>query len=314
MEIRFTQKLLFFTLVLFHLGSASQEQIIAADYFPLQSGNSWTYRVNSFSTETFRVSSGTVTINGIATKEIRSTTTNSAFYYTNDNNGIRLHREILDGDAVTVNPPWRFTDAVASIGERFNSSGTATVELSGFPAVSVNYTANITVTGSENVTVPAGTFETIRLSGTLEISGTVNGEDIEGSQTMDVWVVEHLGPVKQTINFDGDIETVELITASIDHDEDGLDDNTDTDDDGDGISDDVENTFGLDPFDPGDASGDLDNDGLTNLEEVQLGTGINIVDSDNDGTSDGDEVAQGSNPLVDEEIVIQLLNILLPED
>jgi hypothetical protein len=85
-----------------------------------------------------------------------------------------------------------------------------------------------------------------------------------------------------------------------DSDEDGLPDggeqnqlgtdplNADTD--GDQIPDGQEYYYGLNPNDPSDAGGDLDGDGLTNLEEAQLGTHMSVGDSDNDGLSDYDEV------------------------
>jgi hypothetical protein len=41
---------------------------------------------------------------------------------------------------------------------------------------------------------------------------------------------------------------------------------------------------------------DNDHDGLTNLEEYQLGTNPLLVDSDKDGISDADEVAAGTDP------------------
>ena len=41
---------------------------------------------------------------------------------------------------------------------------------------------------------------------------------------------------------------------------------------------------------------DTDNDGLTDLEETNLGTDPNNPDTDNDGYSDGDEVKNGYNP------------------
>ena len=44
------------------------------------------------------------------------------------------------------------------------------------------------------------------------------------------------------------------------------------DSDGDGMPDEWERKFGLDPNDPADADGDLDNDGFTNLEEFLAGT------------------------------------------
>ncbi len=98
-----------------------------------------------------------------------------------------------------------------------------------------------------------------------------------------------------------------------------------SDSDGDGLPDSWENTYGLDPNDStGDngASGDPDEDTLTNIEELGLGTSpiladtdgdgltddseVNTyltepldADSDNDGLSDGDEVnTYGTEPLV----------------
>src|SRR5437763_3153185 len=67
--------------------------------------------------------------------------------------------------------------------------------------------------------------------------------------------------------------------------------------DGDGMPDDWEIAHGLNPDDPSDASLDPDGDGLTNLQEYQLGTDPHNKDSDGDGISDGDELAQGTNPL-----------------
>lgn len=69
-----------------------------------------------------------------------------------------------------------------------------------------------------------------------------------------------------------------------------------TDTDSDGIPDSVELANGLDPEDPGDAEGDLDSDGLTNLEEYTIGTGMQDPDTDSDGVQDGGEVAQGTDP------------------
>ena len=70
-------------------------------------------------------------------------------------------------------------------------------------------------------------------------------------------------------------------TEWVDSDGDGLGDNADPDDDDDGMPDAWENTHGLDPFDPSDATGDADGDGISNLTEFQNGTGPR--DRDNDG-------------------------------
>lgn len=69
------------------------------------------------------------------------------------------------------------------------------------------------------------------------------------------------------------------------------------DSDGDGVPDDVEVSLGLDPHNAVDAQEDFDRDGLTNLQEFQLGTDLRVFDTDGDGIGDGLEVQTGSNPL-----------------
>jgi hypothetical protein len=56
--------------------------------------------------------------------------------------------------------------------------------------------------------------------------------------------------------------------------------------DNDGMPNDFEELFGLNPF-QNDAGGDLDGDGLTNLQEFELGTLPNNADTDLDGIPDG---------------------------
>jgi len=72
------------------------------------------------------------------------------------------------------------------------------------------------------------------------------------------------------------------------------------DSDSDGIPDPVEAANGLDPLDPTDAAGDLDGDGLTNLEEFEAGTNMQNPDTDGDGISDADEIAGGTDPTRDD--------------
>ena len=59
-------------------------------------------------------------------------------------------------------------------------------------------------------------------------------------------------------------------------DEDSQGNACDSDDDDDGMPDAFEEvTIGLDPLNPADASGDLDGDGFTNLQEFHSGTDPN---------------------------------------
>ncbi|NLX26214.1 MAG: right-handed parallel beta-helix repeat-containing protein, partial [Lentisphaerae bacterium] len=71
-----------------------------------------------------------------------------------------------------------------------------------------------------------------------------------------------------------------------------------SDTDSDGMPDGWEVSYGLDP-NVDDAAGHADSDGLTNLQEYNLGSKPNDADSDDDGFEDQDEAAFGTDPLND---------------
>ncbi len=79
-----------------------------------------------------------------------------------------------------------------------------------------------------------------------------------------------------------------------DNDNDGISDSKDADNsndfDSDGMPNDWERRYGLNPLFPGDANGDIDGDGLNNLEEFKQSTDPTNKDTDGDGYSDYDEL------------------------
>ena len=75
-----------------------------------------------------------------------------------------------------------------------------------------------------------------------------------------------------------------------DYDHDGTPDIYDTDDDNDTIPTSVELQNHLDPFNPADAAGDLDHDGLNNSFEYHHGLNMQDPDTDHDGINDGAEL------------------------
>ncbi len=110
--------------------------------------------------------------------------------------------------------------------------------------------------------------------------------------------------------------TVSVIDCLLDADFDGLDDDVEIDlgtdpnnpdTDGDGIEDGQEvNVDATDPLDDCDSVGgtplgdsDCDMDGLTNAEEIDLGTDPFDADSDDDGLTDGEEVLVEDDPTTD---------------
>ncbi|AOE50716.1 thrombospondin type 3 repeat-containing protein [Kangiella sediminilitoris] len=85
-----------------------------------------------------------------------------------------------------------------------------------------------------------------------------------------------------------------------DNDSDGIGDNADTDDDNDGMPDDWENQYGLDPLSNSDRDTDPDDDGKTNHEEYTEGTDPTVADDNeitNPPSGDNGSGGGGSTPM-----------------
>ena len=80
-------------------------------------------------------------------------------------------------------------------------------------------------------------------------------------------------------------------SLDVDTDDDGMPNSTDPDDDNDGVSDLDEVGIGTDPL-----NSDSDGDGLNDGQEVSAGTDPLVPDTDGDGLNDGQEVSAGTDP------------------
>lgn len=89
--------------------------------------------------------------------------------------------------------------------------------------------------------------------------------------------------------------------------------NAGDDTDGDGLPDEYETANGLNPNDPVDAQEDIDNDGLTALEEFNAGTNIYQADTDSDGIDDREELIEGTDGFITSPVLFDSDGDLLPD-
>lgn len=108
--------------------------------------------------------------------------------------------------------------------------------------------------------------------------------------------------------FDG---TTNIISFALDLDKDRTIDALDSDIDGDTLTNNYEQSVGLDPYSALDAPLDVDDDGLSAVQEALYGTHPFNPDTDGDGVSDGDEVAAGTNPALNPAALSPLWQLLL---
>lgn len=209
--------LLFFVLT---APAISPAAVNMTSYFPLNPGNSWTYRVQDASmTITETILAGTVNINGADTK-IYESSQGLREYFTNDASGLKKHRVFYPAglpfeEAVTLNfvPPLTYAHAQMEVGTTIYTTGYVDAFIEGYGQVSLNFQGTSTLSGFEVITVPSGTFSTVRLQVIGEISGTIEGEYFYLKEDGTHWLADEIGVVKQVgVVTDGiDTETLTLV-------------------------------------------------------------------------------------------------------
>lgn len=157
----------------------------------------------------------------------------------------------------------------------------------------------ITVVDEVDPTADAGDDVTVDIGDSVNLDGSGSSDNVEVSEYTWTFTVdgvdEELTGVEPTYQFNTIGEYVVTLTVSDEAGNIGTDTMTvevvhSMDDfDGDGIPNEWEEEYGLDPWDPSDADSDDDDDGLDNLEEYEKETDPNNPDTDGDGIDDGED-------------------------
>ena len=179
------------------------------------------------------------------------------------------------------------------------------IQLHVLPAA--RYALDVTIDGSGSVTSAPGWIACpITCSVELDSGSTLSlTAAAEPGWRFSEWTGGCTGNGTCQLTMSGAIKVTAIFI--MDADGDGITNDLDPDDDNDGLPDDYEVRYGLDPFDPQDAGHDTDGDGLNNLTEYGLGTSPVQADTDGDGMDDRSEFNTGRNPLVNEAAILLII-------
>ncbi|MEL7044388.1 MAG: thrombospondin type 3 repeat-containing protein [Pseudomonadota bacterium] len=284
---------------------------------PLAPGSSW--RLSADGQEYTLTVIGTGTFEGAPVTVMRNVVSGVTVleYYLSKNavgdlyHGSEFESPPFGTSRIVYAPPRLQLPDELDFGQSETQATTISVTNSVFPGVGqVNaITDTITLVGPELVTVPAGSFPAYK----FVISSVFNAVLADFPSSSTVWYVPGLGAVK-AINVDEEgTETTVLLDFSL----------AGTDSDGDGIPDDGD-AFPNDSGEFADTDGDNignnadpddDNDGISDVAELDCGLNPLLndaaLDSDNDGISNEEECRTGTDPLDDGDPGTSGLNLIL---
>ncbi len=102
-----------------------------------------------------------------------------------------------------------------TIPETVTSAGVAEFVLGSFGTYYLNYSARYTVEGKETITVPAGTYETVRYGYDLRLFGNIMGSIFDETTAGTGWNARYIGTIKDTYSdSDGTTDSV-LISTNV---------------------------------------------------------------------------------------------------
>ena len=211
-----------------------------------------------------------------------------ALYHTSSSND-QNYKGIIRGLAFTVDDNDSAGITIVETGGSTNVTeggvtDTYTVALTSEPlaGVEITITPNSQVTvSSTSLTFTSGNWDTAQTVTVTAVDDAVDEDNHIGSITHSSW------------STDTDYRDLTIGDVNV-----SITDNNDIDNDG--MPNDWENQYNLNPNDNSDAGSDNDEDGLTNLQEYTNGTKPNDTDSDDDLMPDGWEITYNLDPAVND--------------
>lgn len=181
--------------------SISASAFPAADYYPLRQGDRWTGNEDG-TTITKTVSGGAYVLPNGAVASIIDSTQGYRSYRINDALGLRIaggYASPSSSDptslSMTLDPPFVDLAADVVLGQRVASEGAAVLVSNGRSA-NLSYSGSSTPVRFETVTVPAGTFNALRVEQQVRIYGNGANGPVDMTSTETQWLVSGVGPVK----------------------------------------------------------------------------------------------------------------------
>ena len=178
------------------------ERYAAKDCLPLEPGTVWKYLLNGQNEVTRKVLGKKVNMNGVDTSAVKYVEEGYTNYFTNDSDGILLHGQSERSIKGVFTPPIRFSGVTLGSGDSFHSEGVATVKR-GAQTINVGFTADTTIGATENIAVPAGNFDAVIISLSLNLGGYAFSETL--------YLAEGIGIVKDVNTDSSGTLTADLV-------------------------------------------------------------------------------------------------------
>jgi hypothetical protein len=194
---------------------------LSADFFPATPADTWTYqRVEDATTVKITVLPETILVNEVEVSVFKNSEDRSQEFFSIDADGIKLHRLFVPkvwieglgtiNLTVTFDPPVQLANAVTEIGQTAESSGFIRTNRlpRGVGELVLPYSASFTFEAIDNITVPGGNFDVMRLQGTIDIAG-------QAPVLFTFDLAKEIGIVRSTTSLFGETATLELVDAKV---------------------------------------------------------------------------------------------------